>query len=72
MSFKPNIAKIELENESDIVAIIDGDWPIYSIACVGDDDYIEATHKPSGQVKEFKNQTAFQGHLEQCPGTAGT
>ncbi len=61
MSFKPNIAKIELDNDSDIVAIIDGDWPIYSIACVGDDDYIEATHIKSGQKKEFKNKTEFQG-----------
>jgi hypothetical protein len=69
MAFKPKETEIDLENpNSNIVAIIDGDWPVYSIACVGDDNYVEITHTPSGSIKEFKTKTEFHGRSKKTVG----
>ena len=69
MAFKPKVQKIELENEeSDIIAVIDADWPVYSVASVGDDDYIVVTHTESGTKQEFKNVTEFKGRSNKVLG----
>jgi hypothetical protein len=58
---KQKDSKLKQFPNSEIVGILDTDWCAYSIASVGDEAYIEATHTKSGKVKEFKNVTAFRG-----------
>ena len=54
--------------DSDIVAIIDADYCSFSCASVGDEDYIEVTHKETGKSVEFKNVTEFYGRSKKTLG----
>jgi hypothetical protein len=64
MGFSPvekTDGRIKQFPNSDIEAILDTDWCAFSIASVGDAQYIEATHKKTKKVAEFKNVTEFRG-----------
>ena len=47
------------------IAIIDLDYPKYSVASVGEERYVEVTHEQSGRTREFKTKTEFYGHNTQ-------
>ena len=54
--------------DSNIVAIIDADYCSFSCASVGDEDYIEVTHKETKKSVEFKNVTEFYGRSKKTLG----
>ncbi len=64
-------SRIKQFPNSKITAILDTDWCCYTVASVGDDLYIEATHIKSGKKKEFKNVTEFRGVGKKIGGWLG-
>lgn len=55
----------------DLVAVIDADWPKYTVAAAGETRGIKAIHKKSGNEKEFKTRTEFWGRGKAITGWLG-
>lgn len=72
-SFKPELLKLEPKKfpESEIVAILDLDFPKYAIAGVGENRSIIVRHKETDWEKEFDTRTDFWGRGKQIGGWLG-